>query len=74
MPLKNNYKSGSAIKDLGCTVDKLKLHLESKFKLGMTWDNHGEWHYDHIIPLCSATTYEEVIKLNHYIKGPPHQL
>lgn len=34
------------------TVDELKLHLESKFKDNMTWDNYGKyWHVDHVKPL-----------------------
>jgi len=73
--LKNNYKSGSAIKDLGCTVDKLKLHLESKFKLGMTWDNHGVhgWHIDHIKPLSSfdLTDRNQLLQACHYTNLQP---
>jgi len=34
---------------LGCTVEKYRAYLEAKFLPGMTWDNHGEWHVDHII-------------------------
>ena len=35
---------------MGYTVEDLKIHLESKFTQGMTWENIGEWHIDHIIP------------------------
>ncbi len=49
--VKNNYKSGSAVRDLGCSVGDLKLWLEKQFQNGMTWDNYGKWHIDHIIPL-----------------------
>lgn len=50
--LKSNYKSGSAIKDLGCSISELKTHLESKFTPEMTWDNYGVvWQIDHIEPL-----------------------
>jgi len=38
----------------GCTANQLKKHLESAFRRGMTWDNHGEhWHIDHILPVAS---------------------
>ena len=35
---------------LGYTIQDLMIHLESTFQDGMTWDNYGEWHVDHIIP------------------------
>ena len=43
----------------GCSVETLWKHLESKFKFGMTKQNHGYygWHVDHIIP-CSAFNLE----------------
>jgi hypothetical protein len=46
-------KSGSAVRDLGCSFEKLKRHLESQFQPGMTWKNYGlhGWHIDHIKPL-----------------------
>jgi hypothetical protein len=50
--LRNNQKVGSAVNDLGCSIDELKTHLESKFTEGMTWTNYGEWHIDHIKPLA----------------------
>jgi len=37
----------------GCTSKELRDHIESQFVKGMTWDNHGRWHLDHIMP-CSA--------------------
>jgi|SaaInlStandDraft_4_1057021.scaffolds.fasta_scaffold03261_6 hypothetical protein len=37
----------------GCTITELKKYLEEKFDGKMTWDNHGEWHIDHIIPCAS---------------------
>jgi hypothetical protein len=49
--IKLGYKSGSAVDDLGCSVEFLKQHLQTRFKPGMTWDNYGEWHIDHILPL-----------------------
>lgn len=34
----------SSIRHLGCSIPELRLHLESKFQPGMTWDNYGQWH------------------------------
>lgn len=46
-------KNGSALKLLGCSIEEFKLFIEAKFQPGMNWDNHGEWHLDHIRPLSS---------------------
>ena len=50
LSLKENTKSKSMMKLLGCTAEELWAHLESQFKPGMTRDNYGSWHVDHIIP------------------------
>ncbi len=55
--LKNNRKCGSAVSDLGCSISELKIWLEQQFYNHsytgepMTWENYGEWHIDHILPL-----------------------
>lgn len=49
--LRKNKKVGSAIKDLGCSLEYLRNYLELKFKDGMTWNNYGKWEVDHIKPL-----------------------
>ena len=64
-------KSAKTEQILGCTVDEFIIYLQSKFQEGMTLENHGEWHIDHIIPISSASTEEEVIKLNHYTNLQP---
>jgi hypothetical protein len=66
-------KTKKTFDNIGCNPYKLKQHLESQFQEGMTWDNHGQygWHIDHIIPLASATTEEEIYKLNHYTNLQP---
>lgn len=71
--LKKNIRCGSAVRDLGCTLDELRVHLESLFKPGMTWDNHGKWHIDHIVPLCSfdLTDREQLLKACHYTNLQP---
>ena len=35
------------------SLEDLKLHLEKQFTNGMSWDNYGEWHIDHILPISS---------------------
>jgi len=53
--LDGKYKRGSAVLNLGCSIEDFKLYLESMFKSGMTWKNHGRtgWHIDHIKPLLA---------------------
>jgi len=56
---------------LGCSYEELKNHLESQFVEGMSWDNRGDWHIDHIIPLSSAMDKEGLLKLSHYTNLQP---
>ena len=44
-------KTVSMLEYLGCTLDEVRLHLESQFAEDMTWDNYGKWHIDHREPL-----------------------
>ncbi len=73
LKLKNMSKKYSMDEYLGCTLSQLKYHLESLFQPGMTWDNYGlcGWHIDHIIPLASASSEEELYKLCHYTNLQP---
>ena len=49
------YRSGSAVRDMGCTGQEACNHLESLFNENMTWENWGTyWHLDHIFPLAAA--------------------
>lgn len=50
---KSAKKASSTFELTGCTVEYLRNHLESLFTDGMTWENHGEWHIDHIRPCVS---------------------
>lgn len=36
---------------IGCSLDAFRLHIESQFKPGMTWEDRTAWHIDHVIPL-----------------------
>lgn len=60
---------------LGCSIEEFRQYIISKFQQGMTLENHGrgidKWHLDHIIPLDSAKSVEDVIKLNHYTNFQP---
>jgi len=51
--IRNNQKYGSTLELIGCSVENLKHYLENKFADGMSWDNYGKWHIDHIIPCAS---------------------
>jgi len=69
----NTHKSRSTLKLTGCTLGFLKWHLEQQFIDGMSWDNYGEWHIDHIIP-CSyfdLTKKSEQEKCFHYSNLQP---
>jgi hypothetical protein len=68
---KSWIKGGGTEKLLGCDWETAFNHIESQFESWMNWDNHGEWHIDHIIPLSSATTKEEMKKLCHYTNLQP---
>lgn len=73
--VKRDYKKSSVLKLVGCSLDELKLYIESQFQQGMSWDNwslHG-WHLDHIRPLSSFNLidYEEQKKAFHYTNLQP---
>lgn len=69
---KNGYSKPSKTQEiLGCDWSYLKTHLESKFTDGMSWENRSMWHVDHIIPLASAKSIEEVVRLCHYTNLQP---
>jgi len=58
---------------IGCSREELKMHIESQFTEGMTWDKFlaGEIHIDHIVPIGKAQTPEEIFKLSHYTNLRP---
>jgi hypothetical protein len=75
--IKNKSKSTQDI--IGCSFEELKIYLESKFETWMNWGNYGlfngeygfGWDIDHIIPLSSAESEEDVIKLCHFTNLQP---
>ena len=73
--IKNNQKTGSAVGELGCTIDEFKVYIENKFQEGMSWENwkHDGWHLDHIKPLSSfdLTDREQFLEACHYTNLQP---
>jgi len=51
-----NYRRWEDI--LGYSTLDLMAHLEKQFKDGMTWNNYGKWHVDHVIPVSAFRFYE----------------
>jgi len=75
-------KNSKTIDIFGCSFEEFKKYIESKFEPWMTWDNYGNWNgypkeintswdLDHIIPLSSAKTENDIIILNHYTNFQP---
>lgn len=72
-------KSSQTLEILGCSFDEFKIYLESKFEDWMTWENRGlyngelnyGWDIDHIIPLSSAKTEYDIVRLNHFSNLQP---
>lgn len=56
---------------LGCDWETFVSHLERQFLKGMTWENRGAWQIDHIVPLSTAQTEEEILALNHFTNLRP---
>lgn len=78
--LKRNQKTGSAINDLGCSIDRLKILLQLRFirnprnqKQIMTWENYGEWHIDHIIAISKFNLVDrkQLLKACNYTNLQP---
>jgi len=58
---------------LGCSYEEARMFIEKKFEQGMSWNNYGKWHIDHIRPLNSfdLTNIEEQKKAFHYTNLQP---
>ena len=66
-------KNNTTFDIIGCSPQFLKEYLEKQFVIGMSWENHSlyGWHIDHIIPLSSAKTEDELYTLCHYTNLQP---
>jgi hypothetical protein len=51
--LLTNKEGRSTLDFLDYTMGELRYHIATRFERGMSWDNYGEWHIDHIIPCAS---------------------
>jgi hypothetical protein len=72
--IRNNQKTGSAVKDLGCTIPDFKKYIEQKFYSNMSWDNWGSvWELDHIKPLhkFDLPNRKQLLKAVHYTNLQP---
>ena len=68
----NITKKNKTFDIVGCSPEFLKEYLEQKFTEGMSWELMGRHiHIDHIVPLSSANTEEEIYKLCHYTNLQP---
>jgi hypothetical protein len=69
---RGGYRKNSRTEQiLGCDYETFKSHIESKFTEGMNWQNRGEWHVDHVVPISIAASEEQLLKLNHYTNLQP---
>jgi len=71
--LKGNPKLETTVNLTGCSIKKLKQHIENQFKFGMFWSNYGVWHIDHIRPCASfnLSKKSEQKKCFHYTNLQP---
>ena len=71
--LKGSSKSAGMIKLVGCSIIQLKKFIENKFIVGMSWDNYGKWHIDHIKPCAKfdLTKLAEQLACFHYSNLQP---
>jgi len=53
LALRRTKKQDTTLSLCGCSLSALKSHLAKQFSNGMTWENYGQWHVDHIRPCCS---------------------
>ena len=73
MAMKQGVKPCSTTDALGCSTQELRVWLESKFTDGMTWDNYGQWHIDHEVPVAwfDLTNAEQFKTACHFTNLQP---
>jgi hypothetical protein len=71
--VRNGCKAGSAVRDLGCTIEEFIAYIAGLFLPGMSWENWGKWHLDHIKPLASfdLTDRDQFLAACHYTNMRP---
>lgn len=57
-------KSEPTFKTLGYSPSDLASHISRQFSEGMSWNNIGLWHVDHIVPVSTARSVEDLVRLN----------
>ncbi len=72
-PAASAKKALSAALLVGCSTEELKIYLEKQFTDGMSWNNYGEWHIDHIRPCASfdLSDLSQQIECFHYTNLRP---
>ena len=72
--IRNGQKAGSAVDDLGISIEAFRMYLAEQFEEDMTWENHGTlWHIDHIKPLCEfdLTDREQFLEAANWMNQRP---
>ena len=71
--LKKKKKSSRSMELIGCSILHFMKHIEKQFVPGMTWENQGEWHIDHMIPCASFDLEdpEQQRRCFHYTNQQP---
>lgn len=69
----HKYRSQRTKDLLGCEWKQFMEHLESQFQKGMSFENYGKWHVDHIRPVNTfdLNKEEEVKRCFHYTNLRP---
>jgi hypothetical protein len=71
--IKGRTKGQRTLDYLCISIDEFKIYIENQFKEGMNWENYGEWHLDHIQPICSFdhSDEEQIKECWHYSNFQP---